>query len=398
MIETAEIVAERYGISRERQDEYALESQQRTAAAQAAGKFKDEIVPLATKMKKLDKATRRRKHGRRHGRSRRMQPSRHDAGGACGAQAGACGRPADRAGQIHHRRQCLAIRRRRLGLRGDERRTPRPKRTSSRWASSAASPWPASSRTKWASARSWRCRACSQRHGLKVDDIDLWELNEAFASQVLYCMDRLGIRPTTRSMSNGGAISIGHPYGMSGARMTGHISARRPPAQAPRWASSPCASAAAWARPACSRSCRLIDDPRCAISSLACSAARRLRHATPPAGGAACRPIPRPRWRRWKPASPCWSKKQRHKLDPKAKPLAIDPELSKIARARASDMAAKNYLAHAAPNGDTSRLAADGGGRQMPGPARRESRGPALHQAERRRLSMTSPSASWTNG
>ena len=97
MIETAEIVAQRYGISRERQDEYALQSQQRTAAAQAAGKYADEIVPLATKMKKIDKATGAESHGRCHRRPRRMQPPRHHAGRPGRAEAGACGRPADRA-------------------------------------------------------------------------------------------------------------------------------------------------------------------------------------------------------------------------------------------------------------------------------------------------------------
>ena len=129
MIETAEIVAERYGISRERQDEYALQSQQRTAAAQAAGKFNDEIVPLATKMKKIDKATGAESMVEVTVDRRRMQPPRHHPGRPGGAEAGACGRPAGRAGQIHHRRQCLAIRRRRIGLRGDERGRWRPRKT-----------------------------------------------------------------------------------------------------------------------------------------------------------------------------------------------------------------------------------------------------------------------------
>ena len=86
-----------------------------------------------------------------------------------------------------------------------------------------------------------------ERHGLKIDDIDLWELNEAFAVQVIYCRDKLGITREQLNV-NGGAIAIGHPYGMTGARMTGHalIEGRRRKA---KYASSPCASAAAWAPP-----------------------------------------------------------------------------------------------------------------------------------------------------
>ena len=91
-----------------------------------------------------------------------------------------------------------------------EREARRDGAGSSRSAPSAASRSPAASRTRWASARCSRCRSCSQRHGLKIDDIDLWELNEAFASQVLYCRDRLGI-PQERLNVDGGAISIGHP-------------------------------------------------------------------------------------------------------------------------------------------------------------------------------------------
>ena len=93
-------------------------------------------------------------------------------------------------------------------------------RTLRRSASIAAWRSPAAIRTRWASARSSPCRSCSA-HGLKVDDIDLWELNEAFACQVLYCRDRLGIDHDKLNV-NGGAIAIGHPYGMSGARITGH--------------------------------------------------------------------------------------------------------------------------------------------------------------------------------
>ncbi len=78
------------------------------------------------------------------------------------------------------------------------------------------------SRTRWASVRSSPSRGCCKRHGLKVDDIDLWELNEAYAVQVIYCRDKLGIDPEKLNV-NGGSIAIGHPYGMTGARLTGHV-------------------------------------------------------------------------------------------------------------------------------------------------------------------------------
>ena len=106
-------------------------------------------------------------------------------------------------------------------VRRDEREARRAARPRSRSASSSASRSPAASPTRWASARCSRCRSCSKRLGLTVDDIDLWELNEAFAVQVLYCADTLGI-PMDRLNVNGGAIAVGHPYGVSGQRLTGH--------------------------------------------------------------------------------------------------------------------------------------------------------------------------------
>ncbi len=187
MIETAEIVAERYGISRERQDEYALESQRRTAAAQQAGKFADEIVPLTTKMKKVDKATKEGEHCRRRGRPRRMQSPRHDAGRAAGAQTRVPGRHAGQGRQIHHGRQCLAVFRRRLGLRGDgasrraEKKGLKPLGIFRGFAVAGCEPDEMGIGPVYAIPR------LLSRHGLKPDDIDIWELNEAFASQVLYC-------------------------------------------------------------------------------------------------------------------------------------------------------------------------------------------------------------------
>ena len=93
-----------------------------------------------------------------------------------------------------------------------------------------------------------------KRHGLKIDDIDLWELNEAFAVQVIYCRDKLGIDPEKLNV-NGGAIAVGHPYGMIGRAPDRPRSDRRPAPQGANTPSSPCASAAAWALRVCSRCC-----------------------------------------------------------------------------------------------------------------------------------------------
>jgi len=221
MIETAEIVAARYGISRERQDAYALQSQQRTAAAQAAGKYQDEIVPLATKMKKLDKAT-----GVEslvditvdHDECNRpdttlagltaLKPVH--AGGQPVAQgqfitAGNASQFADGASA------CVVMSGEAAATRG-----LKPLGLFRGFAVAGVEPDEMGIGPVLAVPR------LLQRHGLTVDDIDLWELNEAFASQTLYCMDKLGLDPAKTNV-NGGAIAIGHPYGMTGARLTGHI-------------------------------------------------------------------------------------------------------------------------------------------------------------------------------
>jgi acetyl-CoA C-acetyltransferase len=221
MIETAEIVAERYGVSRERQDAYALQSQQRTAAAQAAGKLADEIVPLAAKMKKLDKAT-----GAQsivdvtvdHDECNRPDTTLEGlaslkpvhAGGQQIAQgkyitAGNASQFADGASASLLMSAELAAKK---GL--------KPLGIFKGFAVAGVEPEEMGIGPVLAVPR------LLQRHGLTVSDIDLWELNEAFASQTLYCMDKLGLDPAKTNV-NGGAISIGHPYGMSGARMTGHL-------------------------------------------------------------------------------------------------------------------------------------------------------------------------------
>ncbi len=221
MIETAEIVAERYGISRERQDRYALQSQQRTAAAQAAGRYADEIVPLAVQMKKIDKASGaeslvdvtvdrdecNRADTTLEGLSA-LKPVH--AGGQQVAQgkyitAGNASQFADGASA------CVVMSDQAAAKKG-----LKPLGIFRGFAVAGVAPDEMGIGPVIAVPR------LLSRHGLKVGDIDLWELNEAFASQTLYCMDQLGL-DSEKTNVNGGAISIGHPYGMTGARLTGHL-------------------------------------------------------------------------------------------------------------------------------------------------------------------------------
>jgi acetyl-CoA C-acetyltransferase len=221
MIETAEIVAERYGIDREAQDEYALESQRRTAAAQQANRFADEIVPLATKMKKTDKAsgtesivdyTVTRDECNRPDTTleglRSLKPV--FAGGQQIKQGKYI--TAGNASQFSDGAAACVVMDAKLAA----RKNLTPLGIFRGFAVAGCEPEEMGIGPVFAVPR------LLERHGLKPDDIDLWELNEAFASQVVYCMRRLGI-PHENLNVNGGAISIGHPYGMSGARMTGHI-------------------------------------------------------------------------------------------------------------------------------------------------------------------------------
>ena len=223
MLETAEIVAERYGISRERQDEYALESQRRTAAAQQARQIRRRNRAAEDQ----DEEDRQGDEGRiasSRSRSTRDECNRPDTTleGLQSAEAGVPGRHGGQGRQIHHRRQRLAVLRRRLGGRGDGGRRPpakkglKPLGIFRGFAVAGCEPDEMGIGPVFAVPR------LLERHGLKPDDIDIWELNEAFACQVLYCADRIGI-PHDKLNVNGGAISIGHPYGMSGARMTGHL-------------------------------------------------------------------------------------------------------------------------------------------------------------------------------
>jgi acetyl-CoA C-acetyltransferase len=214
MIETADIVAARYGISREAQDEYALSSQMRTAAAQREGRLAQEIVPMSTVMAVEDKATKaisqkpvtieqdegNRPSTRLEGLAA-LQPVRGEgqfitAGNASQLSDGASA--------------CVLMSDSEAARRGIA-----PVGVFRGFAVAGCEP------DEMGIGPVFAVPKLLQRTGLKVEDIDLWELNEAFAVQVIYCRDRLGI-PDDRLNVDGGAIAVGHPYGMSGQRLTGH--------------------------------------------------------------------------------------------------------------------------------------------------------------------------------
>ncbi|MFI4966839.1 MAG: acetyl-CoA C-acyltransferase [Caulobacterales bacterium] len=215
MIDTADIVAERYKVSREAQDEYSLESQRRMAAAQQGGKFADEIVPMKTKMKVVNKETKEesivdyvvnrdecnRPDTSMEGLSR-LEPVR---GPGKYITAG-------NASQLSDGSAAVVI----MEAKEAERRGLAPMGVFKGWAVAGCEPDEMGIGPVFAIPR------LLERHGLKVDDIDLWELNEAFASQCLYSRDKLGIDPEKYNV-NGGSIAIGHPFGMTGARLAGHV-------------------------------------------------------------------------------------------------------------------------------------------------------------------------------
>ncbi|MGB7242896.1 MAG: acetyl-CoA C-acyltransferase [Sulfitobacter sp.] len=214
MIETADIVAKRYGISREAQDEYGLRSQRLIAAAQENGIFKDEIAPMTTTMAVQDRETKDismhevvvdKDECNRPGTTAEglagLTPVREDgfvtAGNASQLSDGAAAVVLMEAAQA-------------------ERQNLTPMGAFKGFAVAGCEPDEMGIGPVFAVPR------LLERHGLTVGDIDLWELNEAFASQALYCRDRLGIDPDKCNV-NGGSIAIGHPFGMTGARMTGHL-------------------------------------------------------------------------------------------------------------------------------------------------------------------------------
>jgi acetyl-CoA C-acetyltransferase len=221
MLETAEIVADRYGISRDAQDEYALQSQQRTAQAQQEGRFSTEIAPTTTTMLVVDKATGATSEksitlsldeGNRPSTTladlNKLQPVFK------GGQRIKEGRfiTAGNASQLSDGASAMVL----MEAKEAERRGLSPLGVYRGMAVAGCNP------DEMGIGPVFAIPKLLKVHGLTVDDIGIWELNEAFASQALYCRDKLGI-PNDRLNVSGGAISIGHPYGMSGARMAGHV-------------------------------------------------------------------------------------------------------------------------------------------------------------------------------
>jgi acetyl-CoA C-acetyltransferase len=214
MIATADTVARRYGISREAQDLYALESQTRTAAAQIAGRFDDEIVPIEVVKQLYDKAgtvvgeevvTLKQDEGNRPGTTLEGLSSLKPVNGEDAFVT------AGNASQLSDGASVCVI----MDAEEARRRDLTPLGRFRAFAIAGCEP---------DEMGIGPCHAIPEllaRQGLTVDDIELWELNEAFASQVIYCRDRLGIPPDALNV-DGGAISVGHPYGMSGSRLTGH--------------------------------------------------------------------------------------------------------------------------------------------------------------------------------
>jgi acetyl-CoA C-acetyltransferase len=220
MLETAEIVADRYKISREAQDAYALQSQQRTAAAQAAGRFDAEIAPLPTVMKVADKATgvvsdKEVKLAKDEG--PRADTSLEGLSALkpvfAGGQKTKEGRfiTAGNASQLSDGASACVLMEAKLA----SQRNLTPLGIYRGIAVAGCDP------DEMGIGPVFAVPKLLKAHGLKVDDIGLWELNEAFAVQVIYCRDKLGIDNDKLNV-DGGAIAVGHPYGMSGSRLVGH--------------------------------------------------------------------------------------------------------------------------------------------------------------------------------
>lgn len=221
MLDTAEVVAERYGVAREAMDEYSCESQRRTAAAQEAGKFDDEIVPLPSTMRITDKVTGEtvvKDTVLEKDEGNRPETNMEGLAGLAPVLGEDKTVTAGNASQLSDGASACVL----MDAKLAERRGVEPLGIFRAFATHGCEPDEMGIGPVFAVPR------LLERTGLKIDDIGIWELNEAFAVQVLYCRDRLGI-PSERLNVNGGSISIGHPYGMTGARLTGHglIEAKR---------------------------------------------------------------------------------------------------------------------------------------------------------------------------
>ncbi|MEM0987161.1 MAG: acetyl-CoA C-acyltransferase [Pseudomonadota bacterium] len=221
MIETAEIVAERYGVSRDYQDEYSAESQRRTAAFQESGKMAEEIVPLATRMRLVNRETGEESYQDvvcDRDECNRPGTTKESLAGLkpvfSGGQQVKEGKhiTAGNASQLSDGAAAVVV----MEAQEAAKRNIEPLGRFAGFNVAGCDPDEMGIGPVFAVPR------LLERHGLTVDDIDLWELNEAFASQCLYSRDKLGIDPEKYNV-NGGSISIGHPFGMTGARCTGSL-------------------------------------------------------------------------------------------------------------------------------------------------------------------------------
>ena len=215
MIETADIVALRYGIGREAQDRFSAESQRKTEEAQVAGRYRDEIVACTTTMAVTDKDTKEV--------TQREVTIDHDTCNRRGTTYEALAKlqpvmgadkfiTAGNASQLSDGASACVL----MEARDAERANLKPLGAFRGLAVAGCEP------DEMGIGPVFAVPKLLARHGLKIEDIDLWELNEAFASQSIYCQEKLGI-PSERLNVNGGAISIGHPFGMTGARLAGHV-------------------------------------------------------------------------------------------------------------------------------------------------------------------------------
>jgi acetyl-CoA C-acetyltransferase len=215
MLDTAEVVAKRYGVSREKQDEYSLESQRRTAAAQQGGRFNDELAPIKTTMGVADKATGEisfKEVTLSKDEGPRPETTAEGLAGLKAVRGDGYSITAGNASQLSDGASATVIMSDALAA----KKGLKPLGIFRGFVSAGCEPDEMGIGPVYAIPR------LLKRHGLKIDDIDIWELNEAFAVQVIYCRDKLGIDPEKLNV-NGGSIAVGHPYGMTGARLTGHV-------------------------------------------------------------------------------------------------------------------------------------------------------------------------------